>query len=316
VVAVSLVAFVTGDVVGRGVGAAAVMAEIRTAVRAYALEQPDPLAVMTTLNSLLLSLGRSRSATMMFMALDLERSELVAVNAGHPPALMLDSDGDSRYVADASGPPLGVAWAARYQAETIAFSPGQALLLYTDGLVERRGESIDEGLKRLATSLRQSRGMSSLPLADVVFSRIRQEIGLEDDVALLAIESLPIADRMSFTLNARPAVLAGLRRALGRWLTAHGLSDQDVFDIALAVSEASANAIEHAYGPADATFDVECAIDSGEVVVTVVDRGSWRPLGARDRGRGLEIMGKLMDELQVQRTTDGTHVRLVKRFSP
>ena len=309
------VAFVTGDVVGRGIAAASVMAEARTAVRAYTVEDPDPLDVVLMLNRLLLTLGRRRSATMMFMALDLESSTITAVNAGHPPALLLSEDGSRRYVAPASGPPLGVTPAARYEAQELPFPAGSSLLLYTDGLIERRGEDIDDGLARLSDSLAnvdQRNGRGSL--ADVVWERILRQVELEDDVALLAIESLPLGPRLKFALETRPAVLAGLRRAVGRWLSAHGVSDEQVFDVALAVSEASANAIEHAYGPIDASFEVDCVISEREVVIEVSDDGTWRPLGQRERGRGLDIMSKLMDELQVSRTETGTRVRLVKKL--
>lgn len=310
------VAFITGDVVGRGIAAASVMAEARTAVRAYTIEDPDPLGVVMMLNRLLLTLGRRRSATMMFMALDLESSTITAVNAGHPPALFLGHDGSRRYVVTASGPPLGVTPAARYEAEEVSFPAGSSLLLYTDGLIERRGEDIDEGLARLSESLSTVHGQNGRRdlLADAVWERILRQVELEDDVALLAIESLPLGPTLAFSLETRPAVLAGLRRAVGRWLASHGLSDEQVFDIALAVSEASANAIEHAYGPVDATFEVSCTIDEREVVVDVSDAGSWRPLGQRERGRGLDIMSRLMDELQVQRTETGTRVRLVKKL--
>jgi serine phosphatase RsbU (regulator of sigma subunit)/anti-sigma regulatory factor (Ser/Thr protein kinase) len=308
------VALVTGDVVGRGLSAAAVMAESRTALRAYSMETQDPLRVVMMLNGLLLTLGGKRSATLIFMALDLETGGVVAVNAGHPPPLLLHGDGRCEYVAEASGPPLGVSWAARYAAQELSFPAGSSMLLYTDGLVERRGESIDDGLERLATALVQTPGEEKPGvLADTVFQRVLHEVELEDDVALLAIEALPLGDRLAFTLETRPAVLTGLRRALGRWLAGRGLSDQEVFDVALAASEAAANAIEHAYGPADATFDVECRANGGnEIVITVTDSGSWRPLGRRQRGRGLDIIGKLMDEMQVQRSETGTQVRLVK----
>lgn len=307
------IAFVTGDVVGRGIGAATVMAEVRTAVRAYALERPDPLAVMTLLNTLLLSMGRRRSATLQLMALDIEAGRITAVNAGHPPALMLDRDGECRFVVQAGGPPLGVSWSARYSAAEIAFRPGDALVLYTDGVIERRGETIDDGMRRLASSVTGADRDRSAPLAEVVVSRILLETTLEDDVALLAIECLPLEDRMSFSLEAGPAVLTGLRRAAGRWLSAQGLSDRAVFDLALALSEAAANAIEHAYGPADAAFDVDFCASPEEIAITVTDHGAWRERGEPERGRGMEIMAKLVDELDVQRTPQGTKVRLCLR---
>ena len=309
------VAVITGDVVGRGIAAATVMAEVRTAVRAYSLENPDPLEVVAMLNRLLLNMGRKRSATMMYMALELETCNVVAVNAGHPPALMLDGEGNRSYVVEASGPPLGVWAGARYSAQELVLPLGSSLLLYTDGLIERRGEDIDAGLERLAASLSDASARRDRPLADYVFNRVARESSMEDDVALLAVEALPLGDEMSFTLEARPVVLSGLRRALGRWLAAHEVGDEDTFDIALAASEAAANAIEHAYGPAEATFEVACSWTPKEVTVEVRDSGTWRAMGKRERGRGLDIIGRLMDELTVERGESGTRVRLVKRLA-
>ena len=109
-------------------------------------------------------------------------------------------------------------------------------------------------------------------------------------------------------------MLSSLRRAIGRWLAAHGVAVDARFDLALAVSEASANAIEHAYGPADATFAVECRYSPERVAVTVSDTGTWRPQGKRERGRGMAIMQALMDDVEIHRNAHGTRVLLTKRL--
>jgi anti-sigma regulatory factor (Ser/Thr protein kinase)/putative methionine-R-sulfoxide reductase with GAF domain len=308
-------AFVIGDVVGRGVVAASVMAEIRTAVRAYLVEGHDLAAVMSLLNQLLVSMGRNRSATVAIFALDLESEELTAVSAGHLPALLLAPGEESRFVAGAQAPPLGVRPGQGYSVQELRFPAGGVLLLYTDGLVERRGESIDLGFGRLASAANAAASANGLTFADHVYAGLVQHVALEDDVALLAIESVALGSHLELTLEAAPSVLVGLRRTLGRWLLRHGVRSETRFDVTVAVSEAAGNAIEHAYGLRDAVFTVECDCSQEEVRVTVRDTGRWRESTRSDRGRGLMIMRELMDSTEVRHGESGTAVTLVKRTS-
>jgi serine phosphatase RsbU (regulator of sigma subunit)/anti-sigma regulatory factor (Ser/Thr protein kinase) len=308
------VAFVIGDVVGRGMAAAALMTELRSALRAYALEGHEPARAMSLLNALLASMGRNRSATVAIHALDVEREQLWAVSAGHLPALLREPDGRCRYIDEAQGPPLGVNPGFVYGGQSVDFPTGSALLLYTDGLLERRDESLDLGFERLASRVSVSADPDGLTLADSVYRGLLDGAPLEDDVALLAIESVPLGPRLQLNLEATPNVLASLRRGIGCWLLRNGVPEEERFDIALASSEAAGNAIEHAYGPHDATFDVDCQWSPGEVRVTVSDRGSWRGSTSRGRGRGLTIMRELMDGVDIEQGDDGTTVSLVKHL--
>ncbi|HXP28910.1 MAG TPA: GAF domain-containing SpoIIE family protein phosphatase, partial [Solirubrobacteraceae bacterium] len=210
--------FVIGDVVGRGVLAASVMAEIRTALRAYLLEGHDLAKVLSLLNDLLVSMGRERSATAAILELDLERGELEAVSAGHLPPLLVVAGGEPRFLEAPRGLPLGISRGGEYVRERYAFPVGSSLLLYTDGLVERRGEAIDVGLERLRAAAKRASVAEDSSFADRVYRELLDDALLEDDVALLAIESLPLGRRLELTLDANPNVLAGLRGTLGRWL--------------------------------------------------------------------------------------------------
>ena len=123
--------------------------------------------------------------------------------------------------------------------------------------------------------------------------------GAEDDVALLALRSVPVAaERMELTLPAEPLELSSLRRALQRWLAECEASEADSYDIVLACNEACANAIEHAYGPGDASVDIDAAFSGDEVAITVRDYGRWREPRGNNRGRGLGLMETLMDSVQ------------------
>ena len=306
------VAFVIGDAVGHGISAASVMAEVRTAVRAYAMERHAPVAIAGLINELLNSVARGRSATLTIAALDFELGELELVSAGHPPSLLRWPDGEHEFVGAASGPPLGALANAQYASERVPFPDGSALLLYTDGLVERRDRDLDAGLAELAAAL-PAGPPGPLPLADEVFQRLADHPA-DDDVAFLAVESLPLGDTLELDLEAKPIVLTALRRAISRWLAAQGASELERFDMTLAVSEAAANAVEHAYGPGDARFTIECVSREGEVTVTVRDQGAWRESQSTRRGRGLTLMDELADSVAIDRGDGGTTVVLSKRL--
>ncbi len=305
-------ALVIGDVVGRGVLAATVMAEARTATRAYLVEGHGLREAMTLLNELFVSLGRSRAATVAILELDLELGQIEGVSAGHLPAVVVDEDGHARLWHLPQGPPLGISSGQRYASHRRPFGPGSSLLLFTDGLVELRGEVIDEGLERLRRGAEHAASGGHGRLADRVYWALAEHAALGDDLALLAIESMPLGAVVELTLEADPHVLLGLRRTLGRWLTAMEVGGDELFDIALATSEAAANAIEHAYGARRATFEVRCERLADEVRVTVHDAGRWRAPRSNGRGRGLEIMRGLMDHVEVDRDQHGTTVTLAK----
>lgn len=183
------VALVIGDITGRGITAAAVMVEVRTTLRAYARLGLALDELLTMVNELMLSL-ESPPVTLALFALDLEAATLTGVSAGHPPGLLLRPDGIREFVVGASGPPLGLRVSSGYQVETVLFPAGSGLLLYTDGLIERRGETIDAGLERLLHADLDRH--PNLPIADRIFAQLNNDEPAEDDVAVLAIESASI----------------------------------------------------------------------------------------------------------------------------
>lgn len=305
-------AFVIGDVVGRGVLAASVMAEIRTALRAYMMQGHGLARVTSMLNDLLVSMGRSRGATLSILALDPQAEELEVVTAGHLPPLLIEPNGRARLLEQRHGLPVGVRSGHDYQSHRHPFPTGSRLLLYTDGLIERRNESIDAGFQRLMDAAEAAAEHADSPLADEVYRALLDETPLEDDVALLAIETVPLESSLEMTFLARPHVLSGLRKTLGRWLRATGANEDELFDVALATSEAAANAIEHAYGGREATFAVRCERDDRRVTITVRDGGRWRTARPPGGGRGLEIMRALLDSIEINSDDEGTVVTMTK----
>lgn len=309
------IAFVIGDVVGRGVLAASVMAEIRTALRVYMAQGHKLTEVTSMLNELLVSMGRNRGATLSILEFDPEAEELEVVTAGHLPPLLISPGGHTRLLEHTHGLPVGVRTGHDYQAFRYSFPVGGALLLYTDGLIERREESIDVGLQRLIVAARAAAGRTDSSFADRVYRALLDETPLEDDVALLAIETAPLGDTLEMTLPASPNVLGGLRNTLGRWLKAAGAGEDELFDVTLSASEAATNAIEHAYGAREATFTIRCERDGQQITVTVRDAGRWRTTRPLGGGRGLEIMRALVDSVKVDSDEEGTTVTMTKTLS-
>ena len=308
-------AFVIGDVVGRGVMAASVMAEIRTALRAYLAQGHDLPRVLAMLNELLVTMGRKRGATLAIVVVDAEDEELEAVIAGHLPPLLIEPDGHARLLEQTPGLPVGVGAGRPLRGLSPPVSEGSRLLLYTDGLIERRDESIDTGFERLTAAAQAAARLGDSPLADGVYRALLDETPLEDDVALLAIETLPLGNPLEMTFRAQAHVLAGMRKTLGRWLEASGADENELFDLTLAISEAATNAIEHAYGAREASFTVCCERDGSQVKATVRDTGRWRTTQPPGGGRGLEIMRALVDSVNVNSDDEGTVVTMSKRLN-
>jgi serine phosphatase RsbU (regulator of sigma subunit) len=176
--------FVVGDVSGRGVAAGAVMASLNFAIRGFVTEGHQPAVILGKLTRLL-DLGRdAHFATVLCGLLDVARHEITLASAGHLPPLVIAAAG-SDFVTVPVGPPVGVATAGEYRQITIAVPAQATLLAYTDGLVERRDESLDDGLARL----QRTATAADLPLDDLVSNVVHDLLrdDHEDDTAILGV---------------------------------------------------------------------------------------------------------------------------------
>ena len=308
------VALVVGDVAGHGLRAAASMGQLRNAFRAYGMVEASPAEVVARINRLVMSGVEQVMATVLYLVLDRETGEVAFSAAGHPPPLVITPDGP-RFLDGGRSVPIGAADPAVFREATAVLPQGSSLLLYTDGLVERRDTPLEERLDQLAAAA-GSAGDDLAGLCERVISSVLGDDDPGDDVALLAVRPLPVADtEISLTLPAEPGSLAQLRRRLARFLHATGASQIEQYEITLTICEAAGNAIEHAYGPGDATYEVEVTFDDGELTAVVRDTGSWRDKRGEHRGRGLNIIEDLMDDVAVEREGGGTLVRMRKRLS-
>jgi GAF domain-containing protein/anti-sigma regulatory factor (Ser/Thr protein kinase) len=296
-----------GDVVGHGLEAAAVMAQLRTALRAYAAEGHSPGTTVERVNRLMWDLGPTAMTTLAFVVIDSLSETLELVNAGHPPPLVITADGEAAYLPLQGGIALGVAPLVTYRCDRHPFPTGATLLLYTDGLVESRGRPIDDGLEQLRTLATGATDLEAMctTITQGMLSEVQP-----DDVAIAAARIPPVPEALRERWPAEKTALAGVRQVLRRWLHARGATEDETFDITVACQEACANAVEHAYGPGSRWFEVEATYAEGTVRVVVRDEGHWRPPRGTDRGRGLPLMRVLMQHVDVQHTDRGTEVVL------
>ncbi len=305
-----MVALVVGDVVGHGVEAAIAMAQLRGAVRALAAVS-SPSELLDRLDSFVDSLPDADMTTLVYVELDPTTGRMRYACAGHPPPMIVSAAGVSRMLWGARSTPLGRQFRSRRVESIDVLADVERLVLYTDGLVERRGERLDTGFERLlATS---AHDVASADFVERLCDRMLDGVPQRDDVCLLTATRL---DGRSYTrsIDATPSDLGSLRRELQGWIGGWIDVDEVRHDVLLAVSEAVSNAVEHGVaGDGQRPIVVVATMGDGQVRITVRDHGVWRePVPSTERGRGLGIMRALMDQVVVERHDDGTVVRLAR----
>ena len=314
------VALAMGDVVGHGVAAASLMGQLKSALRAYSLDGCEPAAVLQKLNAMLHEFGPGdHMATLVYGRFDPSTGVLRLANAGHPPPLVIAPDGSARFFDETSGIPLGALPRARYTEAVAALEPGSTLVFYTDGLVEDRVTTLEEGMGRLFAAAVAHGDAELGALCDAVLRSVAEEpegSAGRDDMAILAFRWHSLADAMSLELPARSSVLRPLRATLRRWLRDAGASEEETFEILAAAGEAVTNVIRHSLGRGSGTFDLE-ASRGDDVCLVIRDRGSnWKdPARERPGGQGLRIMAQFMDAVDIDKGPHGTVVRMRRRLA-
>ncbi|MGQ0845638.1 MAG: SpoIIE family protein phosphatase [Sporichthyaceae bacterium] len=310
------VGLVVGDCIGKGLDAATVMGQLRSACRALLLQLKAPADVLSALDEFAAATPHAEYTSVFCAVIDRHSGNVRYSTAGHPPAVLAHPDGRLELLDSARSVPLaGSTRPLRTQAEA-SLEPGSLLALYTDGLAERRGEHPDVGIARLADAVRDARALRlEDDVAAAVLEAALPEEGQADDVALLLYRHRAPADFRT-TLRPDPAALAPARAALRGWLTANSVPRMELEAILLAAGEACANALEHGHRLAgEALVDLVGTIDEGRLELVVRDRGAWKPPSDRGhRGRGLELMELLMDSTAVDSGPQGTTVRLSKEL--
>jgi serine phosphatase RsbU (regulator of sigma subunit)/anti-sigma regulatory factor (Ser/Thr protein kinase) len=300
-----------GDVAGRGLPAAVLMGQMRNAFRAYVYDHSSPAEVLRRMRR---HVAGDAMATAVCMAFDPYTRRLTYASAGHPPSLLLAGDTVSRLDA-AGAPPLGFAATEVMREVEIALPPEATVVAYTDGLVERRDWSLDVGIDLLADVLAASSSLGPEVLAARILTDVASRVASGDDIAFLVVRACGVPERMDIEIPGDPALLAGLRRRLRRWLELRGLSEQEREDAVLSISEACNNAIEHAYGGSPGAIRLMLHHHAGALEITVEDHGSWRaPSFSPERGHGIEIMRAVMHDASIQHESGRTRVLLSRRL--
>lgn len=304
-------ALVIGDVMGRGVRAAAIMGQLRTAVRAYARLDLPPHEVLQLLDGLATEIDANQIATCVYAVHDPNEGRLVYASAGHLPILVRDDSGNVQRADEPTGPPLGTGgW--MHTSGSIALGPGSTAVLYTDGLVERRNEDLDEGIAALERALAGATGTPQ-----VICDRLVRSAGVtadhDDDVAVLVLQhparTGPDSDLFR---NAALELLGGVEAAPRARAFASGVLTSwrfpgDLHDLGvLAASELVANSLQHGTPP----MRLRLRRTDRRLIIEVTDGDDHLPRRRRaepadEAGRGIAIVATIASNWGSRRTPGG-----------
>lgn len=304
-----IVHFTVGDVAGRGIPAAVLMGQLRNVFRALAYEHTSPAEIARRLTRHVPDAGM---ATAVFLALDPLTGELRYASAGHPPTVLVDAvSGETTLLDQAASPPLGWADPATITDARLTVPSQVTLLMYTDGLVERRGRNIDEGIARVTELLAERPELAADEASDRLIEEIIAPLAATDDVAVLLVRVSGVPSVVKIEIPSDPSTLRELRARLRTWLTRRGVDKAQLTDTIIAVSEACNNAMEHAYVDRDGPIRLTLEHGARALRISVEDEGAWRaPSHDPTRGRGMMIMEGTMNTVNVRRSESGTRVEL------
>ncbi|GAA2561608.1 ATP-binding SpoIIE family protein phosphatase [Pseudonocardia hydrocarbonoxydans] len=301
---------VMGDVAGHGLPAAVAMGRLRSALRAYALETDDPAELLRRLDRQVRHFDPGVMATVLCAVVDPSCGRMSLSSAGHPPPVVTVGSGPAATVEVPADLPLGVGGERPRRTASLLLTRGATVCLYTDGLVERRGRSLDDGLGILRRTLRSG---PAEEVCAAVMAALVGDVAADDDIAVLVARRTPGGARpedLVLDAPATPPSLQPLRQATRMWLADARVDRRRAADVLLAVGEALANAVEHAYGPRRGGVALRMRAEESGIVAEVRDTGRWRAPRGQRRGRGLTLLDALSDEVRIDRTDDGTTVVL------
>jgi anti-sigma regulatory factor (Ser/Thr protein kinase) len=282
-------------------------------LRSYALTTDDPAAILSLVDQKLHHFEPGEMATALLAVLNPSREVMRISAAGHPAPVLASAEGSVSMLEQPIDPPHGVRHARSRRTTDIELPRGAVVCMYTDGLIERRRVPLDDRLRLLMSVV-------NVDAPETVCANVmRVLVGSEppvDDIALLVVRTSEQGPGVRLELRhpAVPESLALLRSELRAWLVAAGATETAQHDVLVAAGEATANAVEHAYGPAGGEIAVIVELDGVDVIVRVIDNGQWREARGHGRGRGTLMMETTTDEFHVERTPTGTEVVLRRRI--
>ncbi|MBP2336214.1 PAS domain S-box-containing protein [Saccharothrix coeruleofusca] len=298
------VALSVGDVAGGG-STTAVVGRLRSALVGYLLQGHSPAAALRRLDTFARRVDGAAGSTCACATVDWATGALRWAAAGHPPPLVVDG-GWARFLPGDAGPALGTPGGPPHHDRTAALTPGASVVLYTNGLLQRRGAPVEQGRERLLTAARDAHELAPEGMATAIADALLTDD--RDDVALVVVRRLP--EPLRARVPALAGELAAMRRRVAAWAGVAGLPADLVDDLQLTLGEAAANSVDHAYPDGPGEFDYEVATTARGVHVTVRDRGTWRPAPADKghRGRGMQIIRTIGERAVFHHDEHGTTV--------
>jgi PAS domain S-box-containing protein len=308
-------AFVVGDVMGRGVSAAVVMGQLRSAVRAFAKLDLQPADLLEYLEGMVQDLGVDHIVTCVYAVFDSTDQVLRYANAGHLPPLLTSKDGKVIKL-EGAGAPLGAGYFG-FATEVVQLGRDATVTFYTDGLVERRDRDIDTGIEALSEQLSMQQALPLDELPETLVDALLPE-GPDDDIAILVarVNADPYAAAVSHRLKADEPAVSNARRLVTDQLRGWSVPKDIADDVVLMSSELVTNAFVHGRPP----IDLRLRLTSSELVLEVQDRTSYRPKRRRaqdedENGRGLQIVSLLADRWGTRATVSGKSVWCTKAIT-
>ncbi len=319
---------IVGDVVGHGVEAAAVMSQLRTALRMQIVAGYPIAEALEAVDRFHEHVPGSNSATLCVGSLDLATGEFQYCTAGHPPPLLVGAGASSRYVEPSGAGPLGSG--TGFPIRTELLDVGDSVLLYTDGLIERPGRPLAASTAEfadLAANIAAGQGgfvidSSARPIDRICSETLElllRSTGYTDDVTLLAVQRRIPPPPLHMTLDATIHAARAVRARLREWLSDIGADSDDICDVVHAISEFVENAVEHGYATevSDGIVVEASLAGDGNLYASVIDRGRWKDYrqGEKGRGRGLAMAEALVSQAQITHDAGGTTASVNHRLS-
>jgi anti-sigma regulatory factor (Ser/Thr protein kinase) len=305
-----------GDCVGHDLGAATVMGQLRSACRALLLQDASASQALTAMDRFASSVPGAECATVFCGILDPATGSLRYSSAAHPPGIVVHPDGNVVLLDGARSLPLAIRQDAGRTDADYVLPPRSTLLLYTDGLVERRGQPLTGGIAAAGAAVHEDDGASLEELASQLMAGLAPAGGYEDDVALVLYHHPAPLDVL---FSAESEQLASVRATLRGWLRSCDVGARLAQDVLVAAGEAIANAIEHGHRHLPGRpVRLRAVSTANQLRLTVTDSGRWRttPPGDRGlRGHGIALMRALTQQVTIEPGPSGTTVDMYVRIN-
>jgi len=310
------IGIMVGDCVGHDLSAATVMGQLRSACRALLLQDASASQAVTAMDRFASFVPGAECATVFCGILDPGTGQLTYSSAAHPPGIVVHPDGRFVLLDGGRSLPLAIRQDAGRTEAAYVLPPRSTLLPYTDGLVERRGRPLTDGIAAAGAVVREASGAPLEDLAAQVMTRLAPAGGYEDDVAIVLYHHPAPLD---ITFAAESDQLAPVRARLRSWLLSCGIGSRTAQDVLVAVGEACANAIEHGHRHSPGRqVRLRAVSTANQLRLTITDTGHWRtskPGDGTHRGHGIALMRALMQQVTIEPGPGGTTVDMYLRIT-